>query len=195
MITAERCGAATQSTATVLVPAAERPTTIARPLIIGYGNPLRTDDGVGWQVAARLAADPRAAGIDVIAAHQLAPEYAEDLHAASLVVLVDAQLDGHPPPAPGACTIRQILPRAGAATGGWTHHRTPSGLAALARDLYGSVPPVRAVGVGVASLGPGDRLSPQVDQALPAIADLVLRLATRATNAHLYPPVKEQEHA
>lgn len=184
----------TQLAATTERPSTDRVTTISRPLIIGYGNPLRTDDGVGWHVANLLAADQRAAGIDVIAAHQLAPEYAEDLHAASTVVLVDAQLDGCPPLAPGECAVREITPDPFPA-GGWTHHRTPGGLAALARDLYGSIPPMLAVGVGVATIGSGDELSPQVGQALPTITDLVLRLATRAIAAHDQPSTKEQHHA
>jgi len=27
---------------------------MARVLILGYGNPLRSDDGLGWQVAVQL---------------------------------------------------------------------------------------------------------------------------------------------
>ena len=33
-------------------------------LVVGYGNSLRSDDGVGPAVAARLAGDPRLAGVD-----------------------------------------------------------------------------------------------------------------------------------
>ena len=38
--------------------------SVAASLVIGYGNPLRSDDGVGWHVAERLADDPRLAGVD-----------------------------------------------------------------------------------------------------------------------------------
>ena len=31
-------------------------------LVVGYGNSLRGDDGLGWHAALRLAADPRLAG-------------------------------------------------------------------------------------------------------------------------------------
>ena len=30
-------------------------------LVVGYGNALRTDDGLGWHAAERLADDPRLA--------------------------------------------------------------------------------------------------------------------------------------
>ena len=59
-------------------------------LVIGYGNPLRGDDGAGWKAAELLAEDPRLAGAVVLARHQLTPELADDVSRASLVVLVDA---------------------------------------------------------------------------------------------------------
>ncbi len=65
-------------------------------LVIGYGNALRSDDGVGWHAAALLADDPRLAGIDVLALHQLSPELALDMSRASLVILVDAGVDDPP---------------------------------------------------------------------------------------------------
>ena len=37
-------------------------------LVIGYGNTLRSDDGVGWHVAALLADDPRLAADSPLAA-------------------------------------------------------------------------------------------------------------------------------
>ena len=62
-------------------------------LVIGYGNALRTDDGVGWHAARLLAGDPRLADVVVVAEHQLAPELAFDLSLASLVVLLDASTE------------------------------------------------------------------------------------------------------
>ena len=70
--------------------AAPRAPGPARVLVIGYGNALRADDGVGWHAAGLLADDPRLVGATVMALHQLAPELALDLSAATLAVLVDA---------------------------------------------------------------------------------------------------------
>ena len=62
-------------------------------LVVGYGNPLRGDDGVGWRVAERLAADQRLDGAAVLQRHQLTPELALDISAVSLVVFIDASRD------------------------------------------------------------------------------------------------------
>jgi hydrogenase maturation protease len=107
-------------------------------LVVGYGNPLRTDDGVGWHAARLLAADPRLADAQVLARHQLAPELAADVSRASLVVLVDANADGDP----GSVTVGQVRPEP-ATSASWSHHLTPEALAGLAETLYGPVPPDR----------------------------------------------------
>ncbi|GLL04625.1 hydrogenase maturation protease [Dactylosporangium matsuzakiense] len=152
-----------------------------RAVVIGYGNPLRRDDGVGWHVARALAADPRAIGLAVIAAHQLTPEYAEDVHQARMTILVDAKVDGAPLP-PGYCTISAVEPppaeaSASAAGAVSSHHCTPESLATMARDLYGSAGPVIVVGVSVSSVAAGELPTPQVARAIPFVVDLVLQLA------------------
>ena len=137
-------------------------------LVIGYGNALRTDDGVGPAVAERLADDPRLRGVDVRAAHQLTPELAFDASGASLLVLVDAAADL---PA-GEVTVRRL--DAGAVAGDvMTHHLDPAGLVGLARELWGTAPPVVIVSVGVSSLELGDTLTPDVEKAIPRAADAV----------------------
>ena len=60
-------------------------------LVVGYGNVLRSDDGVGWQVADILTDDARLAGATILRCHQLTPELALDVSRASVVVLVDAR--------------------------------------------------------------------------------------------------------
>ena len=47
--------------------------TGAGVLVVGYGNPLRGDDGFGCHAAALLAADPRLEEARVLARHQLTP--------------------------------------------------------------------------------------------------------------------------
>lgn len=146
-------------------------------LVIGYGNALRTDDGVGWHAARLLAGDPRIAGAIVRAVHQLAPEMALDMSTASLVVLVDAATDA----APGAVVVRRVEPGAVAGAGATSHQVDPGVLLVLARDLYGAAPDAYVVSVGVADMGLGETLSPPVAAALPAVADAVVRLV----DAHL----------
>lgn len=140
-------------------------------LVVGYGNALRTDDGLGWHVADLLAADPRLAGATVLQRHQLMPELALDISAAALVVLVDAS---HALPA-GTLTVTPVE-RAGDAGTTWSHHLSPSSLVALAHELYGRAPEVFLVSAGVESLELGDRLSPVVEAELPRVVDTVVDL-------------------
>jgi hydrogenase maturation protease len=142
--------------------------TAAGVLVVGYGNPLRGDDGVGWHAAKLLATDQRLAGARVLAQHQLVPELAVDVSRASLVVLVDAAADGDP----GSVSVRQIKPRP-ATPATWSHHLNPETLAGLAVALYGAAPPIVLVSVAAGSLAEGDGLSSALTQALPQVVEVV----------------------
>jgi len=162
-------------------------------LVVGYGNPLRSDDGVGPVVAELLADDPRLAGAQVRAAHELTPELALDVSQASLLVLVDAA-EGI---GPGEIEVRDLAPRGrgGIADAGQvgrpeeggpplTHHLDPGALLGLAAELWGAAPRTVLVGIGPASLELGDRLSPEVEAVLPlavaAVVDAVADARPRA---------------
>jgi hydrogenase maturation protease len=147
-----------------------------RVLVVGYGNALRTDDGLGWHAADRLAGDPRVAEVAVLQCQQLMPELALDVSAAAFVVLVDASHG----PAPGTFTVTQVEPAGDAATT-WSHHLSPPSLVALAHELYGRAPEVFLVSCGVESLEMGDRLSPAVEAALPRVVDAVVELVASRT--------------
>jgi hydrogenase maturation protease len=142
-------------------------------LVVGYGNALRGDDGVGWHAAGRLAADPRLAGAQVLARHQLTPELAADVAAASLVVLVDAGADGG---APGSVSVRAVRPRPDRSPPAWSHHLDPAALAGLAGALYQTVPPMVLVSIAGACFDGGDRLSPPLQETLPKVVDTVARV-------------------
>ena len=137
-------------------------------LVIGYGNPLRSDDGVGPAVAARLAGDPWLAGAEVRAEHQLTPELALDASRTSLLVLVDAGTTE----APGEVSVRRLEPVADGGTA-WTHHLDPSALVGLARELWGAAPPVVIVSIGPESLEMGEGLTDTVAPAVPRAVDLI----------------------
>jgi hydrogenase maturation protease len=142
-------------------------------LVVGYGNPLRSDDGIGWHAARLLATDSRLDGARVLAHHQLAPELAEDISRASLVVLVDAAAEGDP----GSVAVRQIEPRP-ATPATWSHHLDPETLAGLAQTLYGAVPPIVLVSVAAATFAEGDGLSSALQQALPEVVEVVAGIVT-----------------
>lgn len=157
-------------------------------LVVGYGNGLRSDDGVGPVVADRLAVDPRMAGFDVRTAHQLTPELAFDASRVSLLVLVDAAEDR----APGVVEIRRLEGGAGSGSAGvaadaagpsLTHHVDPAAVAGLARELFGAAPAVVSVSVGGASFEVGESLTTIVQAAVPAAVEAVVRVIREHADA------------
>ena len=164
-------------------------------LVVGYGNTLRGDDGVGQQVAEELWGQrqcaPELVGAVVTWAHQLTPEMALDLSRARFAVFVDAASDGR-----RAGSVTQELltpgdPAAGApgkpsvAVGCW-QDLAPADLLVLAAELYGHAPPTVVLSVGVAVTDLGASLSPQVADAVPRAA-----AAARQAIAEACPPVHE----
>jgi hydrogenase maturation protease len=147
------------------------------PLVVGYGNPLRGDDGFGRHAADRLAAEAHRLppGTVVISCHQLTPELTEDVARASVVVLVDAAAPGEP----GALAVSRVTPGEARA---WSHHLDPEGIMALAARLYGAAPPAFLVSVGAAAFAAAEVLSPEVEAALPAaVATVMAVLAAPAS--------------
>lgn len=151
-------------------------------LVIGYGNTLRRDDGVGVRVAELLAADPRLQrpGVEVRAAHQLLPEMALDLASCALAVFIDADRRAQP----GAVEVRHLgrgdPPRSGAGArpepGASSHHVGAAELVALAAELTGHRPAAVVVGIGVGDTELGEGLSPAVEAVLPRVVDVVAGL-------------------
>jgi hydrogenase maturation protease len=144
------------------------PPATGHVLVVGYGNPLCGDDGAGPAVVERLSSDPRLAGAELQARHQLAPELAPDIAMASLVVLVDAGTEL----APGEVAVTRVDPAADDGSA-WSHRVAPAGLAALAAELFGAAPPVYAVCIGADSMELGEGLSPVVAGAIAGAADAV----------------------
>jgi hydrogenase maturation protease len=130
-------------------------------LLVGYGNLLRSDDGVGPAIVSRLATifagNPLCA---CLTAHQLTPELAERVADADRVIFVDASVEY----GAGIVRIRRLAPES-AATSPLGHAASPDAILALAQALYLRAPRAWSVAVGVANLAVGDRLSPAVARA------------------------------
>jgi hydrogenase maturation protease len=142
-------------------------------LIVGYGNSLRTDDGLGWHAACRLASDPRFAGMTILQRHQLVPELAYEISVAAFVVFIDAATSIPP----GQVAVERVQPLEPTSGGTMSHRFSPSELVALAQGLYGRSPEVCVVSCGAQSLELGDQLSSVVEaEALPKVIDVVAEL-------------------
>ena len=144
-------------------------------LVIGYGNPLRADDGLGWVVAQRLrsdlAGDRFEGDVVVLAEHQLTPELAEPISRARLVVFVDARERGHP----GRIDCRTVSPTGGESLT-FSHDVDPQSLVQMARLLYGACPTAVVVAVVGEAFGYGTALSPVVQAAIPGVIQRIREL-------------------
>ncbi|MCX7671627.1 MAG: hydrogenase maturation protease [Anaerolineae bacterium] len=151
---------------------------MARNLVIGYGNPLRGDDGIGVRAAERLAEAVEADSdgeVEVVTRHQLALELAPLVAAAERLILLDACVGGEP----GAVN-EQVLTPATTDVGALSHHLDPRGLLAAAQILYGRAPTAILLTVAGASFDYGETLSPPVAAALPQLVARVKQLLLRS---------------
>ncbi|MDR3475114.1 MAG: hydrogenase maturation protease [Devosia sp.] len=142
-----------------------------KALIVGYGNPLRGDDGIGQAAARALAQAPAICGAEVIACHQLLPELAESLAGVALAVFIDAAA-GIPP---GSVVVAPVQATAGPAAG-LVHHVHPGALLLQSKKLYGHAPRPFLVTVGAGSLALGEGFSEDVAAALPGVIAAVRQL-------------------
>lgn len=148
---------------------------MARTLIIGIGNPLRRDDGLGWRAVERLRPRVSEAGVETIACHQLTPELAEAVARSERVLFIDA-CAGNPP---GRLRVNRLMP--GSRTGpALTHRLDPQGVMEYCGKLYGSWPEAFAISITGADYGYGEGLSAAVEWRLPALLDFATRLALTA---------------
>jgi hydrogenase maturation protease len=140
-------------------------------LLIGCGNPLRGDDGVGPAVVAACAEKMR--DVETIVVLQLTPELAEPISRAPLVIFVDAGIEE---PA-GAIRVRALTARADVEAP-VSHHLTPTVLLELAAGLYEGCPPAFLVTIGGGRFGMEEGLSRDVGEAIPAAVEKIQSLVS-----------------
>ena len=145
-------------------------------LIIGYGNPLRSDDGIGWQAARALLAEWPASRVRVEAAHQLLPEMADWIADAAYVIFIDACWNS----IPGRIRSRAVHPEE-TKTISMTHHFSPQGLLSDSWHLFHHCPKAIMVSVGGGSFDHGEGLSKNVAAVFPAVLAHVKRLVQKHT--------------
>ena len=127
-------------------------TSTAGLLVIGYGNTLRSDDGVGPRVADAVAA-LALPGVRALACPLLTPELADPISQARIAIFVDAAVD-----APREIQMRKLAPADTSQV--MAHAASPATLLALARDVYGRAPEAWWLTIPVEDLGVGEKLSP-----------------------------------
>lgn len=142
-------------------------------LVIGMGNPFRTDDGIGHHVA-RAIAEGRE-DTELVEVMQLDIALLERIAGAREVVFADASVE----PEGGAVQLRAVVPRARPMV--HAHTLSPEGLLHLARGLGYRVPPAWLVTVQATDLGLADTPSDACLHLVPEAARTALAVLETGT--------------
>lgn len=149
-------------------------------LIIGFGNVLRGDDGIGWLGANVLGSEYAAdEAVEIVACQQLLPEHAEILSRADVAIFLDSQFCAEYDLR--CAPLISVSPQPNSIT----HHLNPENLMGLARALYGRCPRSFLVSVGGASFDCGAECSRAVREKLPEMLSLTCCLVTWAKKTAL----------
>ena len=155
-------------------------------VVIGYGNDLRCDDGIGQRVAKRL----NLANVTSLAVHQLTPELAETLKTADLAIFVDAclsleALENRLSNSPEDnfenlnVQVRWLKPDNKIITG---HTANPESLLALTQAIYGYYPPTWLVTVPGVNFELGENLSVIGERGVTSALEKITQIVNKGIN-------------
>jgi len=104
-------------------------------IVIGLGNPLRGDDGIGWYAVDRIAESIKNPKIEFLKYRELLPEISEKVSKAKYVLFIDAAVGG---------SKAQVEEKGVAPAETYpsfdTHQLDPGGLLAFSKAVYGKAP-------------------------------------------------------
>jgi hydrogenase maturation protease len=149
----------------------------ATSIVLGLGNTLHSDDGIGPQAIERLRSDPRVpADVSLIEGGTLGLELLTYIWDCSYLLVLDAVDVGQ---APGTLVRMsgqelQTLPGTGS-----VHQLGVADLLVALRVLASRTPEVVLLGVQPANTEWGTELSPAVAAVLPALADAAVEEVCR----------------
>ena len=145
-------------------------------LILGYGNPLRSDDGVGWKAAEALERELASPDVLVAASQQLTPEMAETISRCARVLFLDAAHTG----APGEIRMERIRRDPDAQVGNVSHHLLPSALLELAYRHFAAEPEATLLTLSGENFAFGEHFSGPVEGVWKAYLDRARTWINRA---------------
>lgn len=149
-------------------------------LIIGYGNPLRGDDGLGWCIARQLQHELDNPQIRILALHQLTPEIAADLSTVDLAIFVDVNAEG----GPGTLHVQPIQAET-ECENYMSHNQTPARLLANAELLFSRRPQAYLFSIAGEQFIYTEYLSPIVELAVPTLKAWIKRLVYQSLHGVL----------
>jgi hydrogenase maturation protease len=138
-------------------------------LLIGYGNTLRNDDGVGQKVAT-IVEQWKIPGVRSHCVHQLTPELVTDIAQAELVIFVDAAIQQE-------VEVRKLV-SSSEASDNLGHSLNPETLLSLTEILYNHLPDAYWILIPGINFDFGEDFSPLtqegMEKALEEIKQLLL---------------------
>lgn len=132
-------------------------------LVVGVGNELRSDDGVGARIVRALPAQP---GVETAVVHQLTFDLTDAVGRARRVLFVDAHAEET------HLRLSRVSPHG--AVQGIGHALAPEALLAWTSAACGRAPDAWVLSVPAQSFDIGEELSPDVLRGLPAAEQAVL---------------------
>lgn len=147
----------------------------SRVVIVGVGNPLARDEGLGPQAIERLARLDLPEAVEVIDAGTDLLAVIGDLEGAERVILIDAVQAGAEPGTIHRFTLEALLEKA-ADEPEWrsAHDLTVVGAVRLAEAAGIRLPPTVVFGVEPGEVALGEGLTPAVEAALDGLIETVL---------------------
>jgi hydrogenase maturation protease len=140
-------------------------------IAIGYGNELRSDDGIGQRVAKALPPSK----ITSLAVHQLTPELAEPLAQSKLAIFIDACLTSEST----TVQVEEILPTSTYLIAG--HTADPPSLLALTQALYNYCPSAWWIKVPGINFELGYSLSPMAETGVVIALQKITEILSKHT--------------
>ena len=140
-------------------------------LVIGYGNTVRGDDGVGPR-AAEAVEKLNLPGVRALVLQQLSPENAGPISQAHTVIFVDAAVD-----APQEVQLRKLEPNETSQL--MAHAADPRTMLALSRDVFGHTPQAWWLTIPAVNLEFSEELTPQAQHGLKKAVNKIQELCRR----------------
>ena len=145
--------------------------SLVNSLVIGYGNSLRSDDGIGIKIA-QIVEGWRLPGVRSLSLHQLTPELTTELAEVDLAIFVDACQ----PCDSDRVKLYPLNSSTSIVFG--SHFSNPEALLSLTRVLFNKCPQAWWLIVPGINFQLGEKLSPQAQQGIDRALNTVKRLLT-----------------
>lgn len=171
-MTAAKDGMAGATAAAVVRPATEPPPARRRVVVLACGEPERGDDAVALRAIERLPAAALGA-TEIRPCRSLGPDDLLEIGPDEACLLVDAAVGITPGVVIGGPLESLLRPGPGATIPRSTHVLPVEEAVRLAVILRPGLPAGAFVGIGGASFGLGEGLSPAVERALPAFVSAI----------------------